>query len=209
MTTVTPRLPARFARYVSTIAAAAALTAAPLHAQQIGGWHPGIFVGGFAYPNNAAEGTANASLSRGGVHGALFADRWISPFTGVRVEANAMLVPGGNPHPIYCETGPGFSAPCPQPGGHMSAGGLELALLASPGGSAGDGAVVDVGLGVYRTFARPVGVAEPTTRLINVAGAHVGGSVPLAGPVRLQLRVQTLGGGVLRFAGGGGIGVVF
>ncbi len=58
MTTATPRLPARFAPFVSTIGTALAMAGAalPLHAQRTGGGHPGIFAGGLEMTLLASPG---------------------------------------------------------------------------------------------------------------------------------------------------------
>jgi hypothetical protein len=219
MTTVAPRLPARFKPVYASLVAVVLMgsSAHSAAAQRDAGsiWRAGVAgtVLIRAYDNGGEQASVNQGLARAGLQGIAYVDRWLTPEVGLRVEAGWVNV--GNGH-VYRESPPlppGTTAPpssCSLVCSHLEAAGGEMSLLTDEGGTRGAHGQVEIGAGVYRSVARPYDPGQPKPPMLTVGTAHIGWSRGFdSTPLRVHLRAQTFAGDVMQFAAGAGLGLAF
>ena len=219
MTTVAPRLPARFgpvyASLVAVVLATSSLRSAAAQRDAGSVWRAGVdgTVLIRAYDNGAGQASINQGLARAGLQGIAYVDRWLTPDVGLRAEAGWIGV--GNGH-VYRESPPlppgATAAPtsCSLVCSHLEAVGGEMSVLTDEDGTRGAHGQVEIGAGVYRSVARPYDPGQPKPPMLTVGTAHIGWSRGFdSTPLRIRLRAQTFAGGMLQFAAGAGLGLAF
>ena len=219
MTTVAPRLPARFNPVHASLVALVLMgsSAQSAAAQRDAGsvWRAGVAATVLirAFDNGSGQASINEGLARVGLQGIAYVDRWLTPEVGLRAEAGWVNV--GNGH-VYQESPPrppGTTEPpssCSMVCAHLEAAGGELSLLTDGDRTRGAHGQVEIGAGVYRSVARPYDPGQPKPPMLTVGAAHIGWSRGFdRSPVRIHVRAQTFAGGVMQFAAGAGLGLAF